>query len=67
MESKQITSISIKPGLVAKVDKLAQQCGLSRSECICRVLSRVMNNLARPEVAFVSIRKTSLMEDTLEV
>lgn len=66
-DQKQILSITIRPSLISKIDRLAQQCSLSRSECMGRLLGRICKDLDRPEVAAVWIKKKSLIEDTLMI
>lgn len=60
--AKITTGISIQPGLVEKIDRLAQACGKSRSEMIGRIVGTVIDDLMRPDVGWVKIERNHLMQ-----
>lgn len=67
MAAKQIVTICIPPELLVKIDSLAYQHRLSRSATIARLLGVITPQLARPEVDYVSVRKSVLEQYTLDV
>ena len=61
-QAKIPVSIAMRPSLISKIDAIASQAGRSRSEFITRIIGSVIDDLSRPEVAWVKINKEHLIK-----
>jgi hypothetical protein len=66
-QAKRPTSVAFRPGLEARIDKLAKSVGLSRSETISRIMGIALNGLEDPNCGWIKIERSHLLKDVLGI
>lgn len=59
---KQVTSVSLRPELKGRIDRLAKKVGLSRSELIQRTMSLVVKGFRESQDGEITLSKKILLE-----